>query len=1016
MFESVSFSNSEVVFDQNIVFIDSQVDNYQDLISGVERAEVVIIERDSDGIEQITASLDRYDNLSSVQIISHGDAGYLDIGTTSLSSDNLEEYTEELQQWSQHLTQDADILLFGCKIGRDADFLESLRDLTSADIAASDDLTGHTDLKGDWQLEINLGDIESTLNIDTATLQNYESVLEISQSELVLEVDFNDASANIARDSAPDLNSNNGQLTNGAIFALEDEPFNGVVRLNGDDDLIAIANSTEINLSDRAQRTVSVWFNAEDVNTQDPQIIYEEGGTTRGLNIYLDRGQLYVGGWNQIESNWSGTFLGSNNINSNTWHHVALVLDAQPEATAVQSEVLFAYLDGVEIGRGTGSQIWQSFGGVAFGGLNYGTKLHTGNIKGNGMFGLLGTIDEARIYNRALDAAEISVLAEFNAVDSEKLELPVAQLKLDEVSGNQAEDSQGNNSGTLRNGAFFETVGADLGGGVSFDGNDDFIEIANSTDINLGIHAKRTISVWFNADEINNQNPQVIYEEGATVRGLNIYLDRGQLYVGGWNQIENNWSGTFVNSENINSDTWHHVALVLDAQPGSTAVQSEVLFAYLDGVEIGRGSGGQIWGHSGGIGLGGVNGSTKFHSGNLNGTGVAGFKGNIASLEIYNQALDLGTIATLANINTPTTPEIVTVPPVSSPQKFTANNEYFNYDGRIDWQDPQAPALGYGGTSVEFKFTGTKLQIELSEDSWGSENYVDIYLDNNPEPITIKLRRENGQPIIYDIAEGLENKVHNAVIYKRNDYSTGEFNFHGIITDGQLLQPNLDSQRTIEVYGDSISSGIAVEHPVTGVQDPSGSTSSISNAYYSYGSILARDYDAEVSLVAQGGVPLVNGFGYWNTFWNNGTGGEAIYDKVKPLHNAPIWDFSNYSPDLVIIAYGQNDSSTVGNNLSKQEWKERYKQMIANLREKHPNSYFIGMFPAMFHNRQWDSYITEAIAEYRTEYNDDRVFSLIHEQVTPGHPRISEQETMADTLREFIDGTLTDNGFNWDVN
>ena len=46
---------------------------------------------------------------------------------------------------------------------------------------------------------------------------------------------------------------------------------------------------------------------------------------------------------------------------------------------------------------------------------------------------------------------------------------------------------------------------------------------------------------------------------------------------------------------------------------------------------------------------------------------------------------------------------------------------------------------------------------------------------------------------------------------------------------------------------------------------------------------------------------------------------------------------------------------------------------------------------------------------------DERVFSLIHEQITPGHPRISEQRQMADTLKESIDTTLTDNGFNWDV-
>jgi hypothetical protein len=67
----------------------------------------------------------------------------------------------------------------------------------------------------------------------------------------------------------------------------------------------------------------------------------------------------------------------------------------------------------------------------------------------------------------------------------------------------------------------------------------------------------------------------------------------------------------------------------------------------------------------------------------------------------------------------------------------------------------------------------------------------------------------------------------------------------------------------------------------------------------------------------------------------------------------------------------------------------------------------------MFHDSQWDAYVKEAIAEYSAEENDQRVFSLIHKQVTPGHPRISEQQLMADTLTEFIDQTLTKQGFNW---
>lgn len=351
--------------------------------------------------------------------------------------------------------------------------------------------------------------------------------------------------------------------------------------------------------------------------------------------------------------------------------------------------------------------------------------------------------------------------------------------------------------------------------------------------------------------------------------------------------------------------------------------------------------------------------------------------------------------------------------PDSKTQRITAQHENFNYSGRINWQDPQAPAFAFPGTVVEFKFTGTSLKLELAEDNWNSGNYLDVYLDNNPDPITIELKPDNGQPVVYDIAEGLNNQIHQVVLVKRTDYVMGEFNFHGIIIDGELLPADPDSKRKIEVYGDSISSGAAVEYEVPGVQDPQGSNDYLSNAYYSYASILAREFDAELSLVTQSGAPLMNGFGYWH----DGTGAESFYDKLKPLKDAPVWDFSKYTPDLVIIALGQNDSATIriGRDMSAEVWKDHYKKLIANLRAKYPNSYFVGMFPNMFHDRAWDTYIIEAIAEYRSEHNDERVFSLIHEQVTPGHPRISEQQQMADTLKEFIDTTLTDNGFNWDV-
>ena len=345
--------------------------------------------------------------------------------------------------------------------------------------------------------------------------------------------------------------------------------------------------------------------------------------------------------------------------------------------------------------------------------------------------------------------------------------------------------------------------------------------------------------------------------------------------------------------------------------------------------------------------------------------------------------------------------------------KIEADQQNFNYSGRVNWEDSQAPIFSYPGIAVKFKFTGTSLKLELSEGGWGSENYIDVYIDNNPQPITIQLEKDWGKPVIYDIAAGLENKVHEATIVKRNDYLTGEFKFHSIIIDGELLAANPKSTKQIEVYGDSISAGALVEYESSGSQDPDGDNYDLYNAYHSYGSILARKYDAEISLIAQSGASLIDGFG----FWNGGTGMEVFYDKVAPLKDAPLWNFQNYNPDLVIIALGQNDSATIEihQDMTAQTWKDHYKQFIAKLRSQYPKAYFIGMFPNMYHDRQWDLFLTEAIAEYRQEHNDNRVFSLIHEQVTPGHPRISEQQQMADTLKEFIDHTLVKNGFNWDV-
>ncbi|MDJ0679829.1 MAG: hypothetical protein QNJ18_08215 [Xenococcaceae cyanobacterium MO_167.B52] len=215
----------------------------------------------------------------------------------------------------------------------------------------------------------------------------------------------------------------------------------------------------------------------------------------------------------------------------------------------------------------------------------------------------------------------------------------IADLQFNDNSGTNLADSSlfgNNNFGTLNNGAILQTIGGDLGRVVNFDGDDDSVSLADSTDINLGIHEQRTISLWFQAVNINiNNRKQVLYEEGGGTRGLNIYLEAGKLYVGGWNTAESSWSGTYLATDNISSNKWHHVALVLD---GTTTVEPDSFMGYLDAQEFARGEASQLWSHGDDIGLGNINGATKFHDGVSNTNN--GFAGNLDQVQIYNRALD----------------------------------------------------------------------------------------------------------------------------------------------------------------------------------------------------------------------------------------------------------------------------------------------------------------------------------------------------------------------------------------
>jgi len=82
-----------------------------------------------------------------------------------------------------------------------------------------------------------------------------------------------------------------------------------------------------------------------------------------------------------------------------------------------------------------------------------------------------GTIDDVRIYNRALTPAEVTQLYEWAPA-------PVAKLEMDEGSGTTLYDSSGNSrNGTLNGNPTW--INAKYGKGVRLDGTGDYVQISD---------------------------------------------------------------------------------------------------------------------------------------------------------------------------------------------------------------------------------------------------------------------------------------------------------------------------------------------------------------------------------------------------------------------------------------------------------------------------------------------------------------------------------------------------------
>lgn len=451
---------------------------------------------------------------------------------------------------------------------------------------------------------------QETHSVGSATLSNTVEIVERDvMAGLVGHWKLNEGSGSTARDASG--NGNDGTLTSSTWTT---GVLGGAIDFDGSSSYVSIPNDATLQLTSAMSVTAWIkgdaWGSGVSVNAiarkgEDNPNNYQLAIADGQVSFYLDdndgnghRGNtvLSTGRWYHVAATWDGTTVRI---------YVNGILDKSPPDT-----------DSGAIGTDA-------------------RPLYIGGRASADYFD--GSIDDVRLYDRALNAAEVAELARGYGFR--------AHWKLDDGAGTMADDAAGAADGTLQNMEAGDWVAGRLCGALDFDGSDEYVQTTSSF---LATTTNLTISAWFKADTTSGQH-HIVWQgvgtengwggssPGAATNEMHITVgryDADNVVLFYYGSTVN--SGDWVEIQTAFTDTsgWHHVAATLSNAGGATATGE----LFLDGVSKGTDTGIQVdrsqW-------------NTNFRIGRP-GAGTRYFDGKVDDVRLYNRVLSAEEIRALA--------------------------------------------------------------------------------------------------------------------------------------------------------------------------------------------------------------------------------------------------------------------------------------------------------------------------------------------------------------------------------
>ncbi|MFA5061912.1 MAG: LamG domain-containing protein [Patescibacteria group bacterium] len=306
--------------------------------------------------------------------------------------------------------------------------------------------------------------------------------------------------------------------------------------------------------------TFSAWINAKALGADAdwPCIISRDNtGVGTDLLIYNQKiSFLYNGG--------AAAVFGNSPLSLNKWYFISVVYDASTNKATF-------YVNGLLDVTSNALGSWNS--GSA--------PLYIGSYQGSTHF-FNGSIDDARIYSRALSATEIQQLYKQGGGVINKTDLIKAQLRTGLVgqwtfdglsvtsTGVLDQSGLGNNGG--RQGGT-SLVRGKIGQAMKFDGTNDFIDVGHSN-TSLDLEDRLTLSTWVKFNVLTGTFEEMIVKSGGYY-WIGITQDGADYKP--YFLIYNGTNRTVTGVTSIKTGVWYHIVGTWDKNEGTMRL-------YLNGI------------------------------------------------------------------------------------------------------------------------------------------------------------------------------------------------------------------------------------------------------------------------------------------------------------------------------------------------------------------------------------------------------------------------------------------------